>query len=79
MKKDLVETTKLTFAELLRRGFYSGVGWAFGATLGFVIVSTILAFILRQAGGLPVVGNFIATIVQSTIEQLSKRTPILPN
>ena len=79
MKKDLVETTKITFTELLRRGFYSGVGWAFGATVGFVIVSTILVFTLQLAGGLPVVGNFFASLVQATIEQLSKRTPIFPN
>lgn len=62
--------------ELVKRGFYSGIGWAFGATVGFVIVSTILIFILSRVGGLPVIGNFLASIVQSTLEQLAKRTPV---
>lgn len=65
--------------ELLRRGFYSGISWAFGATVGFVLVSTIMVFILSRAGGLPLVGSFIASVVQSTLEQLYTRTPILPN
>lgn len=55
-----------------------GAGWALGATIGFVIVSTILVFVLRQAGGLPLVGSFIASIVDATLEQLVKRTPIFP-
>ena len=72
------KSIKITVRELMRRGFYSGIGWAFGATVGFVFVSTILIFVLQQAGGLPLIGNFIASIVQSTMEQLSKRTPIFP-
>lgn len=54
------------------------MAWSFGATLGFIIVSTIAVFILRQAGGLPVVGNFIASIVEATLDQLVKRTPLFP-
>lgn len=54
------------------------MGWAFGATIGFAIVSTVLVFVLRQAGGLPLVGSFIATIVDATIDQLINRSPIFP-
>ena len=64
--------------ELLKRGFYSGVGWAFGATVGFVIVSTLLVYILSKAGGIPLIGGLIATIVDATMQQLSTRTPIIP-
>ena len=64
--------------ELFKRGFYSGIGWAFGATIGFAIVSTILVVILRQAGGIPFIGNLIAKIVEATLAQLSERTPIIP-
>jgi hypothetical protein len=64
--------------ELLKRGFYSGVGWSFGATLGFALVSTILIVILRQLGGIPLIGSFFATIVEATLKQLSIRTPIFP-
>ena len=62
--------------EFFKRGFISGLGWSFGVTLGFVIISTLLVVILRQLGGLPLVGNFIASIVEATLEQLSSRNPI---
>ena len=62
---------------LLKDGFIRGVGWAFGVTLGFVLVSTLLVFTLKAMGGLPVIGNFIASIVASTQEQLLKRTPFI--
>lgn len=56
----------------------AGVGWAFGVTIGFVIISTLLVVILRQLGGLPLVGSWIAQIVEVTLGQLAKRTPIVP-
>ena len=64
--------------ELLKRGFYSGIGWAFGATIGFAIISTILAFLLNQIGGIPLLGGWIARVVDATLGQLSTRTPIIP-
>ena len=64
--------------ELLKRGFYSGVGWAFGATMGFAIVSTVLVFFLNRLGGIPLIGSWIASIVEATLIQLSQRTPIIP-
>lgn len=60
-------------------GFIGGIGWSFGATVGFAIISTILVLILRQLGGLPVIGDWLASVVQATTEALIKRTPILPN
>ena len=64
--------------ELFKRGFYSGIGWAFGATIGFAIISTILVFILNRIGATPILGGWIARIVESTLQQLSVRTPVLP-
>ena len=69
---------KVNYLELLKRGVVRGMGWAFGATIGFAIVSTVLVFVLRQAGGLPLVGSFIATIVDATLDQLIQRSPIFP-
>ncbi len=60
-------------------GFFQGFGWSFGATIGFVIVSTILVIVLQSLGGLPLIGKWIAGIVQETQAQLSRRNPILPN
>jgi len=62
--------------ELVKRGFYSGIGWAFGATIGFAIVSTLLVIFLSKAGGVPLVGSWIARIVEATLQQLSFRSPI---
>jgi hypothetical protein len=69
---------KINYFRLLKKGIVRGIGWAFGATLGFAIVSTVLVFVLRQAGGLPLVGGFIATIVDATLDQLIQRTPLFP-
>jgi hypothetical protein len=60
------------------KGFVQGMGWAFGVTVGFVLVSTVLILILRNLGGLPVVGDWIASIVEATLSQLAKRTPVFP-
>jgi hypothetical protein len=61
-----------------KKGLIGGIGWAFGVTIGFVIISTILVLILRSLGGLPVIGNWFASIVEATMEQLTKRTPVFP-
>jgi hypothetical protein len=67
---------KVSFRELARRGFISGIGWAFGVTIGFVLVSTLLVIILNLLGGLPLIGKWIANLVQATQLNLSIRTPI---
>jgi len=63
---------------LFKEGFISGLGWAFGVTIGFVIISTILVIILRNLGGLPIVGNWIASIIEATQKQLTRRAPLFP-
>jgi len=66
----------IPYNELFKEGVIAGVGWAIGVTVGFVIVSTILVFVLQILGGLPFIGNFFANIVQETQVQLLKRTPM---
>ena len=75
MKQSVEEHDK---KRMFLRGIIAGIGWAFGVTIGFVIVSTLLVFLLNNAGGMPLIGDWIAGIVESTIEQLSKRTPVAP-
>lgn len=76
MKQSLEKHDKRT---MFLKGIVAGIGWAFGVTIGFIIISTILAFLLKNAGGLPLVGDWIANVVESTIEQLSKRAPGIPS
>lgn len=66
----------IPYNELLKEGFVAGIGWAFGVTLGFVIISTLIIFLFRQLGGLPVIGTWIANIVQETQNQLLLRNPL---
>ena len=66
----------IPYNELLKEGFFAGVGWAFGVTIGFVIISTLIVLILRYVGGLPLVGSWIANIVEETQNQLLRRTPV---
>ena len=60
-------------------GLVGGLGWAFGVTIGFVIVSIIVFSLLRWAGGIPVIGSWVADIVEATQEQLIKRNPYYSN
>lgn len=62
--------------ENLRAGFFAGLGWAFGATLGFALVSAIIVLMVGRLGGIPLIGEWLASIVEATIQQLSLRTPI---
>jgi len=64
--------------EYVKEGFYSGIGWAIGVTFGFAIVSFIIVFVLGKLGGLPLVGGFLANIVDATTSQLTVRTPKTP-
>ncbi len=61
-----------------KEGFISGIGWSFGATIGFVIISTLIVVILNNLNGLPVVGSFIAAIVEETQLQLQRRSIFAP-
>lgn len=67
----------IPYNELFKEGLIAGLGWAFGVTIGFAIVSTILVFILKLLGGLPLIGSFIANIIEETQIQLLKRSPII--
>lgn len=64
--------------QFFKEGFNRGIGWAFGVTIGFVIISIILVLVLRSLGGLPVIGGWVASIVEATLSQLAKRTPVFP-
>ena len=69
---------KSSIKYLLRDGFIRGIGWAFGVTIGFVIVSSLLVIILNALGGTPLIGSWLANIVEATQENLTKRTPFIP-
>ncbi len=67
----------MKITSLIKEGIIKGFFWSIGVTLGFAFVSVLLVLIFNQLGGIPLIGNFIATIVESTQESLIKRTPII--
>lgn len=76
VQKIKVELYSEEVRKLIKNGFYTGLGWAAGVTIGFALVSTIVVVVLNRLGGIPVVGGFLAEIVAATTEQLSGRTPV---
>jgi hypothetical protein len=66
----------IPYNELLKEGFFAGLGWAFGVTIGFVLISTIVVAVLKSLGGVPLIGAWFASIVEATLQQLSTRTPV---
>lgn len=82
MSKEVVaKHTKVddSYWAIFKHSIVAGIGWAFGVTVGFILISTIVIFGLRQLGGLPLVGNFIADVVETTQQQLQSRTPVFRN
>lgn len=67
--KQKIQKRALQFKE----GFYRGLGWSFGVTVGLVFISTVGIMLLQQLGGLPIIGQFIADIVEATNKALQFR------
>lgn len=61
-------------ANYFKEGFWKGLGWSFGATLGLVLISTLGIMVLKSLGGSPLVGNFIADLVEATQKALAFRS-----
>lgn len=79
MSKEAIKkftSTKDSYMSIFKHSIVSGVGWSFGVTFGFILISTILVFGFRKLGGLPVVGSWIASVVEVTQIQLESRTPV---
>lgn len=59
--------------KLLRDNFLGGIAWSLGATLGIAIVVGLTTYLLGQFVNFPIVGSFIADIVEATNQALQKR------
>lgn len=69
MRTDLSESTWKIFY----KSFVAGTGWVFGVTVGFTLLISLLSFVMGQLGGLPVIGNFVASLVEVTKDALINR------
>ena len=57
--------------EIFYKNFVAGIGWVFGITVGFTALMGLLGMIVDGLGGLPVVGKFIASLIEATQASLS--------
>ncbi len=64
---------KAKYSEIFLKSLVGGVGWAIGATLGFALLIYILGFILGRLGGLPLIGDWMARLIEVTNEALEIR------
>jgi hypothetical protein len=70
-----VEEKKLSH---FTKNLIGGLGWMIGATLGFTLFLAIVTFVLRQLGGLPIIGDFFAQLIDYTNQSLEIRRLIYP-
>ncbi len=58
------------------KGFLSGLGWMIGATIGFALLLALTSFILNWAGGIPIIGEILANIIEATNRALEAKNLI---
>lgn len=59
--------------DIFKKGFVGGMGWALGVTVGLVVISSLLVVLLNYLGGVPIIGKWIAGIVEATQAAMGKR------
>ena len=50
--------------KIVKNNIVGGIAWGLGATIGVSIVLAIIGLIFRQINLIPVVGNFVASVVE---------------
>jgi hypothetical protein len=78
MAKDLrndVAHKKTPYKRLFKQGIVAGLGWSIGVTIGFIILSSLTVIIVNKLGGLPLIGEWIASVVEETQIQLQGKSP----
>ena len=58
---------------ILFKGFLGGIGWALGITFGFALLIYILGFTLGKLGGLPLIGDWLARLIEAANQALETR------
>lgn len=71
--------TKHQASRLFFTNFIGGIGWVLGMTVGVSLLALILSQVLTALGGLPIIGNWIAQIINVTQQALVKHSPSIPD
>lgn len=65
--------TKREFFDHAKKGLVGGVFWSIGVSIGFAIVSAFIAAFLSRVDTIPMIGNFVAAVVEQTQNNLESR------
>jgi hypothetical protein len=60
-------------SEIIYKNFVGGVAWAAGASVGFALLIGIIGLLLGKLGGLPIIGGFLASVVEVTQTAMQSR------
>ena len=59
------------------KNFVGGIGWVAGITVGFALFISLLGFLFNRLGGLPLIGNWFANLIE-VINQALEAKKTLP-
>ena len=79
MKDEIAGKKLRSNTELFKAGLIGGIGWAIGVTIGFAFISAVAITLLDKTSVVPLLGNWIAEIVENTQLQLNLRNPYYQN
>ncbi len=68
---------KDSYLSVFLKNFVGGIGWVAGITIGFALLISLVSYLLSQAGGLPLIGDWFARIVEVTNQALEAKK-VLP-
>lgn len=67
---------KDSFRRIFVANFVGGIGWIAGATIGFSVLAYVLGLVLSWLKVTPFLGNWLAELIVTTQEALSKQIMI---
>ena len=63
------EEVKANKRHIFLNNFLGGFAWALGATIGLAIIFIILGLIAKNINLVPIVGNFVADVINFVISK----------
>ncbi len=63
------EQVSMSHKRIFFNNFIGGIAWALGVTIGLALIVTVLALILKNVNLIPIVGDFVAKVIQFVIEK----------
>jgi len=68
---------KESYFSVFFKNFVGGIGWVAGITVGFALFISLLGFLFNRLGGLPLIGNWFANLIE-VINQALEAKKTLP-